>query len=148
MRDKQLSANLRHSYLSRRTTQNISASRSSPTIDINLLGLPLSAVTVSKHYLPWCLRSIVACGRTPTTVTSSASSMICCHVIVTQQTPIIKQFAPAFRNLPLQAKKRIYWTANSSLHVIGYQNSEPDSGSVSDISANKSLLQELTQLKN
>jgi len=35
----------------------MSASRSSPTI--NLLDLPLSAVTVSMHYLPGCLHSIV-----------------------------------------------------------------------------------------
>jgi len=83
----------------------MSASRSSPTIDINLLDLPLSAVTVSKHYLPGCLRSIVACGKTPTTV--SASSKICGHVIVTQQTPIVKQSASAFRNISLQAKKQL-----------------------------------------
>jgi len=83
----------------------MSASCSSPTIDINPLHLPLAAVTVSKHYLPGCPRSIVTCGKTPTTV--SASSKICCHVIVTQQTPIVKQFAPAFRNQPLQAKKQI-----------------------------------------
>ena len=46
-------------------------------------------------------------GKTPTTVTSSAPSQICCHVIVTQQRPIVEQFAPQFRNLPLQAKKQI-----------------------------------------
>jgi len=37
----------------------------------------------------------------------SASSKICCHVIVTQQRPIVEQLAHEFRNLPLQAKKRI-----------------------------------------
>jgi len=31
--------------------------------------LPLSAVTVSLHYLPRSLRSTVACGKTPTNVT-------------------------------------------------------------------------------
>jgi len=50
---------------------------------------------------------IVVSTTTPTTVTSSASSKICCHGIATQQTPIVKQFAPAFRNLPRQSKKRI-----------------------------------------
>jgi len=63
--------------------------------------------SVSLHYLPRCLHSAVTCGKTPTTITWSASSKICCHVIVTQQRPIVEQFAPEFRNLPLQAKKRI-----------------------------------------
>jgi len=77
------------------------ATRSSPTIGMNLRGLPLSAVTVSLHHLPRCLRSIVTCSKTHTTVTWSASSNIYCHVIVTQQRPIIEQFAPELRNLTL-----------------------------------------------
>ena len=32
---------------------------------------------------------------------------ICCHVIGTQQRPIVEQCAHKFRNLPLQAKERI-----------------------------------------
>jgi len=51
---------------SRRTTQTMSAARNSPTIGLKLRALPLTAVTVSLHYLPRCLRSIVTCGKTPT----------------------------------------------------------------------------------
>jgi len=46
-------------------------------------------------------------SKTPSTVSWSASSKICCDVIVTQHRPIEEQFAPEFRNLPLQVKKRI-----------------------------------------
>jgi len=53
-----------------------------------------------------------------TTVTSRASSKICGHVTVTQQRPTVEQFAPGFRNLPLQANKRMQWIASSSLHHI------------------------------
>jgi len=79
----------------------------------------------------------------PTTVIPSASSKICCHVVVTQQRPIVEQFAPEFRNLPLQAKKRIKLTASSSPHVTRTVNltlvqCECHIGKVS--------LQELTQL--
>jgi len=35
-----------------------------------------------------------------------APSKICCYVIVTEQRPIVEQFAPVFRNLSLQAKER------------------------------------------
>jgi len=51
--------------------------------------------------------SVLSHVRTPmpTTVTSSASSKICCHVIVTKQRSILEQFAPEFRYLPLQSKK-------------------------------------------
>jgi len=104
---QQLSIKLRCCYSSRRATQNMSAIHNSPTIGLNLRGSPLSAVTVSLHYLPRCLHSTVTCGKTPTTTTWSASSKICCLVIVAQQRPIVEQFAPEFRNLPLQAKKRI-----------------------------------------
>jgi len=103
---QQLSINLRYCYSSRRAPQNISATRKSPTTGINLRGLPISAVTVSLHYLPRCLLSIVTCSKTHTTVTWSASSKICCHVIVTQQRPIVEQSAREFYNLHLQAKKR------------------------------------------
>jgi len=81
------SINLIYCYSSRRATQNMSATRNSPTIGLNLRALLLSAVTVSLHYLPRCLHSIVTCGKTSTTATWSASSKICCHVIVTQQRP-------------------------------------------------------------
>jgi len=84
---QQLSINLRYCYSSRTATQNISATRNLPTIGLNLHALPLSAVTLSLHYLPRRLHSIVTGGKTPTTVTWSASSKICCHVIVTQQRP-------------------------------------------------------------
>jgi len=66
---QQLSINLRYSYSSRRATQNMSATRNSPTIGLNLHALPLSAFTVSLAYLPRRLHSIVTCGKTPTTVT-------------------------------------------------------------------------------
>ena len=108
----------------RRVTQNMLASHNSPTIAINLRGLPLSAVTdqwsLSRslhYYQSTCLLSIIISGKTPTTATSSSSSKICCHVIVTQQRPIGEQFTLEIRNLHLQAKKRIKWTASSSLHV-------------------------------
>jgi len=65
---QQLSINLRYCYSSRRATQNMLATRSSPTIVINLRGLPLLAVAVSLHYLPRCLHLIVTCGKTPNTV--------------------------------------------------------------------------------
>jgi len=55
----------------------------------------------------------------------SASSKICCYVVVTQQRPILQQFASEFRNLSLQAKKRIQWTAK--LITACYQNSAPES---------------------
>jgi len=48
---------------------------------INLRGLPLSSTTVTLHYLPWCMRSTVRCGQTPTTVTCSELFQICCRVI-------------------------------------------------------------------
>jgi len=51
--------------------------------------------------------SYSTCGKRPTIVAWTASSKICWHVIVTQQRPIVEQFAPEFCNLPLQAKKRI-----------------------------------------
>jgi len=35
----------------------MSATRSLPTIGINQRGIPLSAVTVSLHYLPRCLKA-------------------------------------------------------------------------------------------
>ena len=66
--------NFRYRYSSRIATQTMSSTRNSPTIGLNLRALPLSAVSVSLHYLPRCLRSIIACGKTPTTVTWSASS--------------------------------------------------------------------------
>ena len=50
------------------------ASRRSPTIALNLRGLPLSADTDqfslsrSLHHLPICLRAIVTSGKTPSTV--------------------------------------------------------------------------------
>jgi len=44
---RQLSISLRYCYSSKRATQNMLATRSSPTIGINLRGLPLPAVTVS-----------------------------------------------------------------------------------------------------
>jgi len=66
---QQLSINLRYCYSSRTATQNVWAARNSPTIGLNLRALPLSAVTVSLHYLPRRLHSVVTCGKTPTTVT-------------------------------------------------------------------------------
>jgi len=78
---------LGYCYSSRRAAQNMSATRNSTTIGLNLRALPLSAFTVSLHYLPRCLHSLVTCGKMPITATWSASSKFCCHVIVTQQRP-------------------------------------------------------------
>jgi len=55
-----------------------------------------SPTIVSLHYLPRCLHSIVTCGKTPTTVTWSVSSKICCHVIVTQHRPLQNNSLPSF----------------------------------------------------
>ena len=65
---QQLSINLRYCYSSKRATQNMSATRNSPTIgfNLNLRASPLSAVTVWLHYLPRCVRSIVTCGKSKT----------------------------------------------------------------------------------
>jgi len=100
----------------------MSATSNSPTIGLNLRALPLSAVTVSLHYLPRQVHSVITSGKTPTTVTWSAPSKICCHAIVTQQRPIVEQFAPEFRNLPLQARSGHEWTASSQLHAIKTAN--------------------------
>jgi len=140
----QLSINLRYCYLSGRATQNISASRSLPTIGFKSTchGLPLSAVTVSLHYLPRCLHWTVTCGKTATTVTWSAPLKICCHVIATQQMLIVEQFAPEFRKCICSQRSGL-----SELHFMPalYQNSELTFCSVSVTSANKLSLQELTQ---
>jgi len=141
---QQLSINLRYCYSSRRATQNMSATRNSPTIGLNLRALPLSAVTVSLHYLPRRLHSMVTCGKTPSTITWSASSKICWHVIVTQQRPMVEQFAPEFRNLPLQAR-----SDTSELQAHNYMFSKQWTWllcSVSVISANRLSLQKLTQI--
>jgi len=52
-------------------------------------------------------KTLVVAPLTRTTVTWSGSSKFYCRVIVTQQRSIVQQFAREFRNLPLQAKKRI-----------------------------------------
>jgi len=135
----QLSVNLRYCYLFRRATQNKSASWNSPTIVINLIVLPLSPVTVSQHYLPRSLRSIVTCGKTPTTVTWTASSNICCHVVVTQQRPI-ESFATCPR------RKRSEFSELQAHHCMTPEQWTWLLCSGSVISANELLLQELTQL--
>jgi len=60
--------------------------------------------------------SYITCGKTATTVTWGQHLTKCCHGIVTQQKLIAEQFAPDFRNLHLQPKERIKWTAISWLH--------------------------------
>ena len=69
---------LRYCCSSTRATQNMSATRSSPTIGLYkpIRGLPLSAVTVSLHYLPRYLRSVVTCGKMYTTVTGSLQRFV------------------------------------------------------------------------
>ena len=122
----------------------MSASRSSPTIGVNLRGLPLSAVTVSLHYLPKCLRSTVTCDKTSTTVTWNASSKICCHVIVTQQRPIVEQFTASFETCLSRQTSGF-----SELQAHSCMLSKQWTWllrSVSIMSANKLSLQELTQL--
>jgi len=61
---QQLSINLRYCYSSRRATQSMSVIGNSPTIGLNLRALPPWAVSVALHYLPRCLRSIVARCKT------------------------------------------------------------------------------------
>ena len=94
----------------------MSATHNSPNIGLNLRGFPLSAVTVSKHYLPRRLHWLVR--QNAYHLTWSASSKSCFHVIVTQQKPIVEQFATKFRNLPLQTRSGHEWIASTSLHVI------------------------------
>ena len=124
---QQLSFSLRYCYSSKRATQNMT--RNSPTIGLNLRALPLYEQSVSLHHLSRCLRSIV----TATTVTWTASSKICCHVILTlyatkaSSTTIrsrVSQPASAGKETDLVNSKRI--TASSAC----YQNSEPDSCAV------------------
>jgi len=90
--------------------------------------LPLSAVTISLHYLPRCLRTKVTCGKTPNIMTWSEHYKICCHVIVTQWRPTVKKSARKFDNLPPQAKGRIWVSCN--LTTAWHQNSEPGSCAV------------------
>jgi len=52
---------MRYCYLFRRATQNMSASRSSPTIGMSLLVLPLSPVTVSQPVV--VLVSVQGCAK-------------------------------------------------------------------------------------
>jgi len=96
---QQLSINLRYSYSSRRATQNMSATRNSPTIGLNLRALPPSAVTVSLHYLPRRLHSLVTCGKTPKCI---FEDLLPCYCYATKA--IVEQFTCEFRNLPLQAR--------------------------------------------
>jgi len=46
--------------------------------------LALSAVTVSLHYWPRCLRSRVTCNEASNNATWSEHLKICCHVIITR----------------------------------------------------------------
>jgi len=75
---------------------------------IKLFGLLLSAVTVSLHYLPRCLRWTIAGRKMITAATWSEPLKICCHVVVTQQRPIVEQSTPNFRYLPLQANEQTW----------------------------------------
>ena len=72
---------------------------------VNVRGSLLLAVAVSLHYIPKCLRSTLTRRKTATTIIRSEP--LCRHVIVTQQRPIAKQFAPEFRNLHLQQRSRL-----------------------------------------
>jgi len=143
MRQK-LSINLRYCYSSRRATQNMSATRNSPTNGINLRGLPLLAVAASLHYLPRCLRSKATCGKTRTTVTwvhhRSFVALLLLRNKGQYQNNSLASFATCLCRqrsgfIELQAHNRMLpkqWTWPLC--------------SVSIISANKVSLQELTQL--
>jgi len=76
------------------------------TLSIKLRAFPISAVTVSLHYLPRCLRSTATCSKTPATVTWSKTLKICSHVIVTRQRPTVEQSARKLRNLLLPGKEQ------------------------------------------
>ena len=112
------------------------------THSIKLRAFPISAVTVSLHYLPRCLRSAVTSGKTPTTVTWGKPLKICCHVIVTQQRPTVEQSARKLRNL-----LHYYWERSghklSSLHYTERWTWLVCSVSVKP--ANKLSLQELNK---
>jgi len=62
--------------------------------------LPLSAVTVSLHYLPRCLRSRATCDKTPNIGTWSEHLLPCYYCTIKTNS---KQSARKFGNLPLQA---------------------------------------------
>jgi len=91
---QQLSINLRNCYSSRRATQNMSATRNSPTIDLNLRALPLSAVTVSLHYLSRHLHSIVTYHPNLKCI---FEDFLPCYCYATKAK--VEQFTLEFRNL-------------------------------------------------
>jgi len=66
------------------------------------------------------MRSTVTCGKTPNIVTWSEHYRICCHVIITQSRPTVKQSARKFGNLPLQPKERTW--VNCKLTTAWHQN--------------------------
>ena len=112
--------------------------------NIKIRGLPLSAITVSLHYLPTCLRSTVACNKTPITVNGSEPLKIRCHIIVAQWRPTVEQIPLQGRNMPLQAHRRTW--VNCKLITAWRQNSVHPSLVQTVIRANKLSLQESNQL--
>jgi len=66
----------------------------------------------------------ITCCKTPTTVTWSEPLKSCCHVNVTESSPIAEQVARKFRNRYLQAKERTW--VNCKLITAWHQNKEPD----------------------
>jgi len=84
----------------------MSASRGSPTIGINLLVFPLSPVTSCFAALP-AKKSAFNMRQNAyhRNLKCIFESFLPCYCYAKR--PIVVQFAPAFRNLPLQAEKRI-----------------------------------------
>ena len=94
-------------HWSRRTTQNMSATRNSPTISLNLRALPLSAVTVSTVSLDYLPRRETSAVNRNMRQNAYHRNLKCifedllpCYCYATEA--IVEQFAPKFRNLPLQ----------------------------------------------
>ena len=116
---QQFSINLRYFYSSRRATQNMSATRNSPIIGLNLRAMPVAVAIVSLHYLPRRQHSIVACGKTPTTVTWSPFSKIVAMLLLRN-----KGHGRTIRSRvsqPASAGKERIWV-NCKLIIVCYRN--------------------------
>jgi len=100
------------------------------------------------HYLPKCLHSTATCGKTPATATFNVSSKICCHVIVTQQSPIAEQNShPSFGScLCRQTQRHGFGELHAHRCVLPEQWIWRLLCTVSVISENKLSSQELTNL--
>jgi len=108
---------------------------------INLRGLPLSAITVSQHYLPKTSALDCQCHMRWNAHYRYFSEplKICCHVIV-------KTSSRTIRSQVLQPASASKWADMSELQAHHCMTPEQWTWSVKVIPANKLSLQELNQL--